>query len=179
MGPWDLRFHNSFSLWSNILHCFKKGSISLHTNSTSLKTTVTTWSWQKNMLADLQLVQIRTAFAIALLLNRTLVGRAQYTSDICLCPHFKSFNSAPIDCRSWCSSQEKLRAWGFFLFLQIMPSMWCRFDRMWYGHKGILDGTKTSQPFLCPLDHVFDVQILLLSLSSEWNVFFNKYSDLP
>jgi hypothetical protein len=73
------------------------------------------------MLADLQLVQIRTAFAIALLLNRTL----------------------------------------------IMPSMWCRFDRMWYGHKGILDGTKTSQPFLCPLDHVFDVQILLLSLSSE------------
>jgi hypothetical protein len=48
------------------------------------------------------------------------------------------------------------------IVLQIMPSLWCRFDRMWYGHNGKLDGTKTHQPFLCPLDHVFDVQISLI-----------------
>jgi hypothetical protein len=67
-------------------------------------------------LVNYQLVQIRTAFSIASILNRTL----------------------------------------------IMPSLWCRFDRLWYGHNGKLDGTKTHQPFLCPLDHVFDEQISLI-----------------
>ncbi|KAH9540425.1 hypothetical protein CY35_14G004100 [Sphagnum magellanicum] len=86
-------------------------------------------------LVNYQLVQIRTAFAIALLLNRTL----------------------------------------------IMPSMWCRFDRMWYGHKGILDGTKTSQPFLCPLDHVFDINQMLADLDElEFGpgIGFREYSFL-
>jgi arabinosyltransferase len=38
-----------------------------------------------------------------------------------------------------------------------MPPLWCRLDRMWFGHPGILEGTMTRQPFLCPLDHVFEV----------------------
>uniref|UniRef100_A0A803MNU3 Uncharacterized protein n=1 Tax=Chenopodium quinoa TaxID=63459 RepID=A0A803MNU3_CHEQI len=35
-------------------------------------------------------------------------------------------------------------------------SIWCRLDRLWFGHPGILEGTMTRQPFLCPLDHVFE-----------------------
>lgn len=44
--------------------------------------------------------------------------------------------------------------------LQIMPVMWARFDRIWYGHSGKLIGTKTSQPLTIPLDHVFEVSLL-------------------
>ncbi|KAK1294789.1 Pentatricopeptide repeat-containing protein [Acorus calamus] len=61
-------------------------------------------------LINYQMKQIRTALAIASLLNRTLV----------------------------------------------MPPLWCRLDRLWYGHPGVLQGTMTRQPFLCPMDHVFD-----------------------
>lgn len=42
--------------------------------------------------------------------------------------------------------------------MQIMPPVWARFDRMWYGHPGKLFGTKTNQPLLVPLDHVFEVR---------------------
>ncbi|KAK1318722.1 hypothetical protein QJS10_CPB04g01393 [Acorus calamus] len=63
-------------------------------------------------LINYQMKQIRTALAIASLLNRTLV----------------------------------------------MPPLWCRLDRLWYGHPGVLPGTMTRQPFLCPMDHVFDVK---------------------
>ncbi|KAH8972422.1 hypothetical protein BDL97_02G194900 [Sphagnum fallax] len=49
---------------------------------------------------------------------------------------------------------------------RIMPSLWCKFDRMWYGHNGKLDGTKTHQPFLCPLDHVFDIDQMLAELDN-------------
>eukprot|EP00850_Spirogloea_muscicola_P010213 SM000059S18690 [mRNA] locus=s59:388939:393964:+ [translate_table: standard] len=39
----------------------------------------------------------------------------------------------------------------------IMPELWCRFDRVWYPHDGILIGTRMKQPFLCPMDHIFEV----------------------
>lgn len=38
-----------------------------------------------------------------------------------------------------------------------MPPLWCRIDRLWFPHPGVLDGSMTRQPFLCPLDHVFEV----------------------
>ncbi|KAG9452936.1 hypothetical protein H6P81_005840 [Aristolochia fimbriata] len=66
-------------------------------------------------LINFQLKQIRTALAIASLLNRTLV----------------------------------------------MPPLWCRLDRLWFGHPGVLPGTMTRQPFLCPMDHVFEVNVML------------------
>ncbi|PNX99263.1 nucleotide-diphospho-sugar transferase family protein [Trifolium pratense] len=65
--------------------------------------------------------QIRTALAIASLLNRTLV----------------------------------------------MPPLWCRLDRLWFPHPGILEGSMTRQPFLCPLDHVFEVNVMLKKLPEE------------
>ncbi|XP_027360591.1 arabinosyltransferase XEG113-like isoform X2 [Abrus precatorius] len=65
--------------------------------------------------------QIRTALAIASLLNRTLV----------------------------------------------MPPLWCRIDRLWFPHPGVLEGSMTRQPFLCPLDHVFEVNVMLKELPED------------
>ncbi|GLJ12056.1 hypothetical protein SUGI_0183030 [Cryptomeria japonica] len=86
-------------------------------------------------LVNYQLKQIRSALALAYILNRTLV----------------------------------------------MPPLWCRFDRMWYGHPGILPGTLTRQPFLCPMDHVFEVNLMLTSFPENDfgpNIDFREYSFL-
>ncbi|KNA24990.1 hypothetical protein SOVF_010650 [Spinacia oleracea] len=72
-------------------------------------------------VVNYQMKQIRTALAIASLLNRTLV----------------------------------------------MPPIWCRLDRLWFGHPGILEGTMTRQPFICPMDHVFEVNVMLRDLSQQ------------
>ncbi|TYG91031.1 hypothetical protein ES288_A12G230800v1 [Gossypium darwinii] len=63
-------------------------------------------------LINYQMRQIRSALALASVLNRTLV----------------------------------------------MPPLWCRLDRLWFPHPGALLGSMTRQPFLCPLDHVFEVR---------------------
>ncbi|KAG0474762.1 hypothetical protein HPP92_014448, partial [Vanilla planifolia] len=86
-------------------------------------------------LVNYQLKQIRTALAIASLVNRTLV----------------------------------------------MPPLWCRLDRMWFGHPGILEGTLTRQPFLCPMDHIFEVNVMLKDLPEEEfgsKIDFREYSFL-
>ncbi|KAK8471618.1 hypothetical protein PHAVU_003G278500 [Phaseolus vulgaris] len=86
-------------------------------------------------LVNYQIKQIRTALAIASLLNRTLV----------------------------------------------MPPLWCRVDRLWYGHPGVLEGSMTRQPFLCPLDHVFEVNVMLKKLPEEEfgpQIDFREYSTL-
>ncbi|CAI5503493.1 unnamed protein product, partial [Closterium sp. Naga37s-1] len=66
-------------------------------------------------LVNYQLVNLRSALAIATILNRTLV----------------------------------------------LPATWVRYDRIWFPHPGILDGTDTPQPFLAPADHVVEVQKML------------------
>ncbi|KAJ8758788.1 hypothetical protein K2173_000509 [Erythroxylum novogranatense] len=73
------------------------------------------------VVINYQMKQIRTALAIASLLNRTL----------------------------------------------IMPPLWCRLDRLWFPHPGVLEGSMTRQPFLCPLDHVFEVNVMLKDLPLE------------
>ncbi|CAL9083821.1 unnamed protein product [Musa acuminata var. zebrina] len=86
-------------------------------------------------LVNYQLRQIRTALAVACLLNRTLV----------------------------------------------MPPLWCRFERMWFGHPGILEGTLTKQPFVCPMDHLFEIHTMLHGLSEEEfgpQIHFREYSFL-
>ncbi|XP_062215246.1 arabinosyltransferase XEG113-like isoform X2 [Phragmites australis] len=57
---------------------------------------------------------------------------------------------------------------------QVMPPLWCRLDRMWFGHPGVMEGTMTRQPFLCPMDHVFEVQVMLKDLPKEE---FGPYID--
>ncbi|CAK9325397.1 unnamed protein product [Citrullus colocynthis] len=86
-------------------------------------------------LINYQMKQIRTALAIASLLNRTL----------------------------------------------IMPPLWCRLDRLWFGHPGVLQGSVTRQPFICPLDHVFEVNVMLKELPEEEfgpGINFREYSFL-
>ncbi|TYG91032.1 hypothetical protein ES288_A12G230800v1 [Gossypium darwinii] len=72
-------------------------------------------------LINYQMRQIRSALALASVLNRTLV----------------------------------------------MPPLWCRLDRLWFPHPGALLGSMTRQPFLCPLDHVFEVNVMLRDLPAE------------
>ncbi|GFZ08613.1 xyloglucanase 113 [Actinidia rufa] len=49
----------------------------------------------------------------------------------------------------------------------VMPPLWCRLDRLWFPHPGVLVGTITRQPFLCPLDHVFEVNVMLKEMAEE------------
>ncbi|XP_075495671.1 LOW QUALITY PROTEIN: arabinosyltransferase XEG113-like [Primulina tabacum] len=63
----------------------------------------------------------------------------------------------------------------------VMPPLWCRLDRLWFGHPGILQGSLTRQPFLCPLDHVFEVNTILKQLPDEEfgaNIDIREYSFL-
>eukprot|EP00268_Persea_americana_P045732 TRINITY_DN4680_c0_g1_i1.p1 TRINITY_DN4680_c0_g1~~TRINITY_DN4680_c0_g1_i1.p1 ORF type:complete len:642 (+),score=107.40 TRINITY_DN4680_c0_g1_i1:255-2180(+) len=63
----------------------------------------------------------------------------------------------------------------------VMPPLWCRLDRLWFGHPGVLEGTMTRQPFLCPLDHVFEVNFMLKQLSEQDfgpGIDFREYSFL-
>ncbi|CAM8906592.1 unnamed protein product [Rhodiola kirilowii] len=49
----------------------------------------------------------------------------------------------------------------------VMPPLWCRLDRLWFGHPGVLVGSMTRQPFLCPLDHVFEINVMLKEQPQE------------
>ncbi|RZB60543.1 Arabinosyltransferase isoform B [Glycine soja] len=65
--------------------------------------------------------------------------------------------------------------------IKVMPPLWCRIDRLWYAHPGILEGSMTRQPFLCPLDHVFEVNVMLKKLPEEEfgpQIDFREYSIL-
>lgn len=57
-------------------------------------------------------VQLRNAFALASILNRTL----------------------------------------------ILPPLWCGLDRYWAPHAGTLPGSEFKLPFICPADHVLDLE---------------------
>ena len=41
----------------------------------------------------------------------------------------------------------------------IMPELWCGLDRWWAPHTGIIPGSDTELPFLCPMDHIFDLEV--------------------
>ncbi|PIN26282.1 hypothetical protein CDL12_00960 [Handroanthus impetiginosus] len=61
----------------------------------------------------------------------------------------------------------------------VMPPLWCRLDRLWFGHPGVLAGSLTRQPFLCPLDHVFEVNVMLKEFPEEElgpGINFREYS---
>ncbi|KAL6599545.1 hypothetical protein ACP70R_045682 [Stipagrostis hirtigluma subsp. patula] len=61
----------------------------------------------------------------------------------------------------------------------VMPPLWCRLDRMWFGHPGVMEGTMTRQPFLCPMDHVFEVHVMLKDMPEKEfgpHIDFREYS---
>jgi len=40
----------------------------------------------------------------------------------------------------------------------ILPPLWCGMDRYWAPHAGTLPGSKFKLPFVCPADHVLDLE---------------------
>jgi hypothetical protein len=40
----------------------------------------------------------------------------------------------------------------------ILPRLWCGMDRYWAPHAGVLPGSKFDLPFVCPADHVLDLE---------------------
>ncbi|KAL3512772.1 hypothetical protein ACH5RR_025489 [Cinchona calisaya] len=72
-------------------------------------------------LVNYQIKQIRTALAVASLLNRTLV----------------------------------------------MPPLWCRIDNFWLSRPRDLIGSVMRRPFICPLDFVFQVNIMVNEMPED------------
>ena len=61
----------------------------------------------------------------------------------------------------------------------VMPKLWCGFDRWWAPHHGKIPGSETELPFLCPMDHVFEVETWLRPMPKEEagpNIDFREYS---
>ena len=40
----------------------------------------------------------------------------------------------------------------------ILPPLWCGLDRYWAPHAGTLPGSTFKLPFMCPADHVLDLE---------------------
>jgi hypothetical protein len=40
----------------------------------------------------------------------------------------------------------------------ILPELWCGLDRYWAPHAGTLPGSKFKLPFICPADHILDLE---------------------
>lgn len=40
----------------------------------------------------------------------------------------------------------------------ILPEVWCGLDRYWAPHAGTLPGSKFKLPFICPADHILDLE---------------------
>lgn len=61
----------------------------------------------------------------------------------------------------------------------VMPKLWCGFDRWWAPHHGKIPGSETELPFLCPMDHVFEVETWLRPMPENEagpNINFREYS---
>lgn len=40
----------------------------------------------------------------------------------------------------------------------ILPELWCGLDRYWAPHAGTIPGSNFSLPFVCPADHILDLE---------------------
>ena len=40
----------------------------------------------------------------------------------------------------------------------VLPTLWCGMDRWWAPHAGIIPGSGLELPYLCPADHVLDLE---------------------
>mmetsp|Transcript_35964 Transcript_35964/g.88593 ORF Transcript_35964/g.88593 Transcript_35964/m.88593 type:complete len:683 (-) Transcript_35964:285-2333(-) len=61
----------------------------------------------------------------------------------------------------------------------VMPKLWCGFDRWWAPHHGKIPGSETELPYLCPMDHVFEVETWLRPMPANEagpNIGFREYS---
>lgn len=87
--------------------------------------------------------------------------------------HFKLVNHQLLQIRNALAVAQQL---GRTL---VMPKLWCGFDRWWAPHNGKIPGSHTELPFLCPMDHVFEVETWLRPMPENEagpNVDFREYS---
>eukprot|EP00884_Botryococcus_braunii_P011897 jgi/Botrbrau1/20708/Bobra.0058s0037.1 len=40
----------------------------------------------------------------------------------------------------------------------VLPELYCGMDRYWAAHDGVIPGSKFGMPFICPLDHILDLE---------------------
>lgn len=40
----------------------------------------------------------------------------------------------------------------------VLPRLWCGMDRWWAPHDGTIPGSSLDLPYLCPADHVVDLE---------------------
>jgi len=66
--------------------------------------------------------------------------------------HFALLNHQLLQVRAALAFAQKL---GRTL---VMPKLYCGFDRWWAPHSGRIPGSDTELPYLCPMDHVFEVE---------------------
>ena len=51
----------------------------------------------------------------------------------------------------------------------VMPGLFCGLDRWWGPHDGHIPGTRLPQlPFMCPLDYVFNLEVLSRFDMPDW-----------
>ncbi|CAL5355570.1 unnamed protein product [Camellia sinensis] len=132
--------------------------------------------------------QIRTALSIASLLNRTLEPKQSVSHPRCS-RHLKGYqvfipsnwgfgrgrnlNFNSLFQVAAFKFKAAFHACSLVIFhytlpcTMVMPPLWCRLDRLWFPHPGVLIGTMTRQPFLCPLDHVFEVNVMLKEMPAD------------
>jgi hypothetical protein len=89
--------------------------------------------------------------------------------------HFKLVNHQLLQIRSALAIAQQL---GRTL---VMPKLWCGFDRWWAPHHGKIPGSSTELPYLCPMDHVFEVETWLRPMPENEagpTINFREYSFL-
>lgn len=59
----------------------------------------------------------------------------------------------------------------------IMPPVWCALDRWWSVHPGRIPGSNLKLPFLCPLDHLFELKVIEDNYP-DLNIDIREYSFL-
>lgn len=65
----------------------------------------------------------------------------------------------------------------------VMPKLWCLFDRYWAplpdsGRFGSADGPPPNEPFVCPMDHVFDLNRMGQANTETKYIEWREYSFL-
>ena len=89
--------------------------------------------------------------------------------------HFKLVNHQLLQIRNALAISQQL---GRTL---VMPKLWCGFDRWWAPHHGKLPGSETELPFMCPMDHIFEVETWLRPMDEKEagpNIAFREHSFL-
>jgi len=66
--------------------------------------------------------------------------------------HFALVNHQLLQVRAALAFAQKLNR------TLVMPKLYCGFDRWWAPHSGKIPGSDTELPYLCPMDHVFEIE---------------------